>query len=179
MNGLADRVLAVAAMLVSIRPLLAGSTTSSGRLSWRRGLVLGAGGTAAAVALVGLLALEAALLGRTFYLPSLLGGALAFFGGMLGVATLLVGRPPAGLTEDAALRNATLALAMTVYVAAPAAALAFLGLTRLARGVLPWTVTRARWVELLEGAVLLLLCLVPRDPTLGGLRFASDLGLGG
>lgn len=179
MTGLADRLLAVAAMLSSIRPLLAGVTGSGGRLSWRRAVVMLLGGASAAVAVVGMLALQRLLLGRELYLPTPLGGALAFFGGMLGMATVLAGRPPEGLTEDAALRTATQAVAMVLYVATPRIALAALGATRLLRAALPWTVSGRRWTGLVEGAVLVGLCFVPRDETLGGLRAVPDLDLGG
>ncbi|HTE06197.1 MAG TPA: hypothetical protein VK824_08375 [Planctomycetota bacterium] len=169
-SGIIDRVLAVVAMLVAIRPLLAGSLGSRSHLSWKRSVVLLFGGGSALVGAVGLLALRNVLFGEHFYLPSWLGGTLAFFGGMLGVSTLIAGRGPNGLSEDSALRSATQAVAMVLYVAAPRPTLALLGLTRLLRSALPWTVSEKRGWRVVEGLVLLALCLIPRDESLGGLR---------
>ena len=111
-RGLPDRVLAVAAMLVSIRPLLRGTLGARSHLSWKRAVVLLAGGTLAWVGAVGLLAVKAKLLGGPFYVTTWLGGTLAFFGGALGVATLLAGRGPDGMTEESAIDWATQAAAM-------------------------------------------------------------------
>jgi hypothetical protein len=172
--GLVDRALAVLAMLVSIRPLLRGSLGSRSHLSWRRCLVLLAGGASALVGAVGLLALRHVLFGEAFFLPSWLGGTLAFFGGMLAVSTLIAGRGPTGLTEDMAIRYATQAVAMVLYVAAPRPALVLLGFTRLVRGVVPWSLGQHRHWRLLEGTVLLLLCLPARDASLGGLRVLAE-----
>jgi hypothetical protein len=173
-SGIVDRVLAVAAMLVSIPPLLRGSLGSRSHLSWKRCVVLLAGGASALVGVVGLLALRHVIFSEAFYLPSWLGGTLAFFGGMLGVSTLIAGRGPSGLTEDMALRYATQAVAMVLYVAAPGPALLALGGTRLLRGALPWSPVRHRHWRLLEGTALLLLCFVPREPSLGGLRVLAE-----
>jgi hypothetical protein len=172
-EGLADRLLAVVAMLLSIRPLLAGALGQRSHLSWKRGLALLAGGLAGLVALIGLLVVRAWLAGGTIYLPTWLGGTLAVFGGMLGVATLMAGRAEGGLSEDAAIRGATLAVAMVAYVAAPRLSLLALGLTRGLRASLPWTVSQRRWLGVLEGLVLLALVFVSRDPDLGGLRLAA------
>jgi len=169
-TGIVDRALAVLAMLVSIRPLLAGSLGNRSHLSWKRSVVLLFGGGSALVGAVGLLALRNVIFGEPFYLPSLLGGTLAFFGGMLGVSTLIAGRGPTGLSEDSALRSATQAVAMVLYVAAPRPALALLGATRLLRSALPWTVSERRGWRIVEGLALLALCFVPRDASLGGLR---------
>lgn len=169
-TGIVDRALAVLAMLVSIRPLLAGSLGNRSHLSWKRSVVLLFGGGSALVGAVGLLALRNVLFAEPFYLPSLLGGTLAFFGGMLGVSTLIAGRGPTGLSEDSALRSATQAVAMVLYVAAPRPALALLGATRLLRSALPWTVSERRGWRIVEGLALLALCFVPRDASLGGLR---------
>ncbi|MHC5209394.1 MAG: hypothetical protein ACYTG2_01590 [Planctomycetota bacterium] len=169
--GLVDRLLAVAAMLTAIRPLLHGSVGPRSHVSWKRCLVLLAGGVSALLGVVGLLLVWALLLDRPLYAPSWFGGTLAVFGGMLGVATLIVRRGPDGLSEDAAIRYATQAVAMCLYLAAPRVALLGLGLTRALRAVLPWTVTEHRWVRLAEGVILIALILVARDATLGGLRF--------
>jgi hypothetical protein len=170
-SGLADRVLAVLAMLTAIRPLLRGTLGSRSHLSWKRGVVLVAGGTLALVGAVGLLAVKAKLLGGPFYVTTWMGGTLAFFGGALGVATLLAGRGPAGMTEGAAIDWATQAAAMSVYVAAPQPVLALLALTRLVRAVPPSLPSRRRTVLLVTGLLLAALALLPRtDPTLGGLR---------
>ncbi len=175
-TGLVDRGLAVLAMLASIRPLLAGSLGSRSHLSWKRSIVLLCGGASALVGAVGLLALRHVLFAEDFYLPSLLGGTLAFFGGMLGVSTLIAGRGPSGLSEDSALRSATQAVAMVLYVAAPRPALALLGATRLLRSALPWTTSERRGWRIVEGLALIALCFVPRDASLGGLRIlAPDL----
>lgn len=176
--GIVDRVLAVVAMLVSIRPLLAGSLGSRSHLSAKRSIVLLFGGASALVAAVGLLALRHVLFDTPFYLPSWLGGTLAFFGGMLGVSTLIAGRGPNGLSEDSALRSATQAVAMVLYVAAPTPALALLGLTRLLRSALPWTISERRGWRIVEGAVLIALCFIPRDASLGGLRVLARELLG-
>ncbi len=181
MNGgpLVDRLLAVTAMLLSVRPLLRGALGSRSHLSWKRALVLGVGAAGALVALVGLLALRSRVLGEPFYLPSWSGGALAAFGGMLGLATVMSGRGPNGMSEDDAIRHATLAIAMVLYVAAPRPALVLLGVTRVLRAALPFTTSRRRGWRLVEGLVLTALCLVPRDETLGGLKLAAGaLGLG-
>jgi len=158
MPALIDRLVAVVAMLASIRPLMRGMLSSSSHLSWPRLLTMVAGGLAALTWAVGLLALRAELLDEAFLRPNLLGGALAVFGGMLGVATLLAKRGEGGMSEEDALRNATLAGGMALYVAAPALALAGLGLTRLLRATLPWTLVRIRWASAVEGLALLLLC---------------------
>ncbi len=168
--GLADRLLAVAAMLATIRPLLRGGLGSRSHLSWKRAVVLACGGSAALVTVVGLLALHARLFGGPFFLPTWLGGTLAFFGGMLAVSALIAGRGETGLTEDAAIRCAIQAAAMVLYLAAPRAALVLIGGTLLLRALLPWTTERRRWPAVLQGAVLLALVAVPREPLLGGLR---------
>jgi len=170
LEGLADRVLAVLAMLVAIRPLLRGSLGERSHISVKRALVLLWGGLTSLVAVVGLLALRTQVLHEDFFLPTWMGGSLAFFGGMLGVSTLMARRGSVGLTEDHAIRYATQAAAMSIYLATPIGALLLLGLTRTARSVLPWTVSQHRWLRLSEGLALLALCLVPREPTLGGLR---------
>jgi hypothetical protein len=170
-DGLVDRLLAVAAMLTAIRPLLHAAVGPRSHVSWRRCLVLLTGGLAALLGAVGLLLVWALLLGLPLYAPTWLGGTLAVFGGTLGVATLIVRRGTDGLTEDAAIRYATQAVAMCLYLAAPRVALLGLGLTRTLRALLPWTVTDRRWLRAAEGVVMLLLVFVPRDATLGGLRF--------
>jgi hypothetical protein len=170
-RGLPDKVLAVAAMLLAIRPLLRGTLGSRSHLSWKRAVVLLAGGTMAWVGAVGLLAVKARLLGGPFYVTTWLGGTLAFFGGALGVATLLAGRGPEGMTEEAAIDWATQAAAMSVYVAAPQPALALLAITRLLRALPPSLPRRRRALLLITGLLCVGLALVPRsDPTLGGLR---------
>lgn len=179
MAGLADKLLAVVAMLASIRPLMHGVLGTRSHVSWRRALVTLAGGFAGTIGLVGVLALKNQLLDLPFYLPTWLGGTLAFFGGMLAVSTILAARAAEGasdgLTEDAAIHTATQAVAMTLFIAAPVPTLALLGMTRVLRATLPWTVSRTRWPRAVEGTVLLLLCAIPRadDPTLGGLRFVA------
>jgi len=170
-RGLPDRVLAVAAMLVSIRPLLRGTLGARSHLSWKRAVVLLAGGTLAWVGAVGLLAVKAKLLGGPFYVTTWLGGTLAFFGGALGVATLLAGRGPDGMTEESAIDWATQAAAMSIYVAAPQPALALLALTRLMRALPPSLPRRRRTLLLVTGLLFAALAILPRtDPTLGGLR---------
>lgn len=170
MNLRVDALLAVVAMLTALRPLLRGALGSDGGLSWRRALVLAGGGLASLMAVVGLAALEHHFLGRAFWLPTWLGGSLAWFGGMLGTSTLLSPRGPKGLDESGALRVATQSLSMTFYIVEPLVSLGFLGATRLLRACLPWTIVRRRWLGIAEGLVLLALCLLPRDETLGGLR---------
>jgi hypothetical protein len=155
---LVDKLVAVVAMLVAIRPLARSMLSSDGHVSWARALTLLAGGPAALTWTVGLLALRAELLGDPFLVPNLLGGCLSVFGGMLGVATVLAKRGQGGMSEDAALRNITLAVAMVLYVAVPALALAGLGLTRLMRATLSWTLVRIRWATAVEGLSLLGLC---------------------
>ena len=174
-EGLVDRVLAVAAMLAAIPPLLRGSLGSRSHLSWKRALALVVGGLTALAGAFGLLLIHATVLGGPLYLPTWTGGTLAFLGGGLGVATLIAGRGPAGLSEEAAIRYAALAVGMTLYVATPRAALVLLGSTRLLRGLLPVEPPRRRWWRVVEGAALMLLCLVPREATLGGLRVASAI----
>jgi len=170
-SGLVDRVLAVLAMLIAIRPLLRGVLGSRSHLSWKRGVVLLAGGTLAWVGAVGLLAVKAKLLGGPFFVTTWMGGTLAFFGGALGVATLLAGRGPTGMTEEAAIDWATQAAAMSVYVAAPQPVLALLALSRLVRALPPSLSPRRRMVLLVTGLLLAALAVLPRtDPTLGGLR---------
>ena len=178
-GGFLDRILAVGAMLVSIRPLLRGALGARSHVSWKRAVVLAAGGLAALVGVLGLLAIRARLLGGPFYVPTWFGGTLAAFGGMLGVSTLVARRGPAGLSEDQAIRFAVQAAAMSLYLAAPGVALAFLGGTRLLRALLPWTSGGRRWPRAVEGLVLLGLAFVPRtDAALGGLRVAwADLTL--
>lgn len=168
-----DRVLAVVAMLGSVRRLQRGALGGRSHVSWRRLLALLAGGGASILGCVGLLALRSQVLDEPFYLPHWLGATLTFFGGMLGVSAILANRAPQGLTEDAALRTAVQAVAMSTYVAAPVLTLAFLGSATLLRAGLRWKRMAGRWWRVLEGVVLLLLCLVPRDPLLGGLRFLA------
>lgn len=183
--GLVDKVAAVAAMLVAIRPVISACKGSDGRLSWRRSLVLAAGGLFALAAVTGLLVVRLLVLDEpNLFLPTRLGGTLSFFGGMLGLATVLAGRPSAGgasirLTEDSAIRHAVLAAAMSVYAAAPTLAAAAAGITWMGRALLPWTPSEPRWARIVEGGLMLLLCVVPRDGTVGGLRAVSGLlGLG-
>jgi hypothetical protein len=177
-SGLLDKVLAVAAMLTAIRPLLAGALGSRSHFSWKRGVVLVAGGALAWVGAVGLLAVRAKLFGGPFYVTTWLGATLAVFGGALGVATLLAGRGPHGLTEEAAIDWATQAAAMSVYVAAPRPVLALLALTRLVRAVPAGHPPRRRALLVLVGVLLAAAAAVPRaDVTLGGLRVAwASLG---
>lgn len=170
-SGLLDRLLAVLAMLTAIRPLLAGALGARSHLSWKRGVVLTAGGTLAWVGAVGLLAVRAKLWETTFDVTTWLGATLAFFGGALGVATLLAGRGEHGLTEEAAIDWATQAAAMSIYVAAPRSALALLAGTRLLRALPPGQPSRRRAQLLIVGVLLAVTALLPRtDPTLGGLR---------
>ncbi len=172
-RGLCDRVLAVMAMLVSIRPLLRGTLGSRSHLSWKRAVALAAGGGLAWTGAVGALAVQAKLLGGPFYVTTWLGGTLAFFGGALGVATLLAGRGPSGMTEAAAMDWAVQAGAMPFYVVAPRVALALFALTCLVRALPPSLPRRRRTGLLLGGLLCAALAAVPRtDPTLGGLRVA-------
>jgi hypothetical protein len=176
LTGLVDELVAVVAMLASIRPILSGLQGSSNQLSWRRTSVLLGGGLGSWVGVVGLMALEVHFMGRGFYLPTWLGGTLAFFGGMLGASTLMAPRGERGMSEPQALRVATQSVAMTFYLAEPVVSLGFLGVTRLLRASMPWTLVRTRWVGVIEGLALLALCLVPRDETHGGLRRPAQLG---
>jgi len=170
-SGFLDKVLAVLAMLTAVRPMLAGALGSRSHLSWKRAVVLSSGGALAWVGSVGLLAVKAKLLGGPFYVTTWLGATLAVFGGALGVATLLAGRGPHGLTEEAAIDWATQAAAMSVYVAAPRPVLGLLALTRLLRAVPTGQPPRRRTLLLLEGVLLAAAAAVPRaDATLGGLR---------
>jgi hypothetical protein len=179
-NGLVDRVLAATAMLVAIRPLMRGALGSRSHLSWKRCVVLVGGGLTALLGVVGLLVVRARFLGEPQFLPTTLGATLTFSGGMLGVATLMAGRGPKGLSEDAAIRYVTQAAAMFLYLAAPRLTLALLGLTRLLRATVPWSLTaQPRWAPIIEGLVLLALVAVPRDETIGGLRFVADFRVGG
>jgi len=44
----------------------------------------------------------------------------------------------------------------------------------------PWSLTaQPRWAPIIEGLVLLALVAVPRDETIGGLRFVADFRVGG
>ena len=170
-----DRLVAVIAMLLALRRLARGVLGSRSHVSWRRLSALAGGGCTAVLVCVGILALRSQVLEEPFFLPRALGLTLTFFGGMLGVSAILAGRAPRGMTEDAAIRSATQAVAMSIYVAAPLATLGFLGLTSATRALLPWTGAQGRWWRVLEGAVLLGLCFVPRDATLGGLRGVAQL----
>jgi 2-iminobutanoate/2-iminopropanoate deaminase len=170
-----DRVIAVVAMLISLRRLVQGVLGTRSHVSWRRVVVLVAGGCASVLGCVGLLALRSQVFEEPFFLPHWLGTTLTFFGGLLGASALLAGRAPQGLTEDAAIRSATQAAAMSIYVAAPVITLALLGITRIARATLPWTDAQGRWLRVLEGTLLIGLCFVAREPTLGGLRFLARL----
>jgi len=181
---LLDKLFAVLAMLTAIQPLLKGVMSSSSHLSWPRLLAMLAGGVASFTWTVGLLALRSYLFrDEAFMLPSGLGAALAVFGGLLGVATLLAQRGEDGMTEQAAIRSATQAAAMALYVAAPALAAGALGMTRLLRATLPWTLVRPRWPQALEGLALLGLCAanvwLGDVPGLreGGLRTPASLHL--
>ena len=156
-------------MVTAVRPILRGTLGPRSHLAWKRAAVLGVSGLSAIVGVVGLLALRSLLFEATFLVPTWLGSTLAFFGGMLGMATVLSPRGKGGLSEDGAIRHATQALAMGLYLVAPRLTLLALGGTRLARAALPWTVARARWVSVAEGLVLVLLTLVPRTETLGDL----------
>ena len=184
MLTLLDKLFAVLAMLTAIQPLLKGVMSSSSHLSWPRLLAMLAGGVASFTWTVGLLALRSYLFrDEAFMLPSGLGAALAVFGGLLGVATLLAQRGEDGMTEQAAIRSATQAAAMALYVAAPALAAGALGMTRLLRATLPWTLVRPRWPQALEGLALLGLCAanvwLGDVPGLreGGLRTPASLHL--
>jgi hypothetical protein len=173
----ADKIVAVVAMLVAIRPLMKGVMSSSSHLSWPRLLAMLAGGVASFTWTVGLLALRSYLFREeTFLLPNGLGSALAVFGGLLGVATLLAQRGEEGMTEQSAIRSATQAAAMALYVAAPLLAAAALGTTRLLRATMPWTLVKTRWRGTLEGVLLLALCAA--HLVAGGAPLGS-LGLGG
>ncbi len=156
-------------MVTAVRPILRGTLGARSHLAWKRAAVLGIGGISAIVGAVGLMALRSLLFDATFMVPTGLGATLAFFGGMLGMATVLAPRGAEGLSEDSAIRHATQALAMGLYVVAPRLTLLGLGGTRLARAALPWTVARARWLSVAEGLALVLLTLIPREETLGGL----------
>ncbi|GJM22293.1 MAG: hypothetical protein DHS20C15_22080 [Planctomycetota bacterium] len=188
MEGLVDRVLAVTAMLLSLKAVLHGSSGPGNQPSWRRLMVLAGGALAGPVGAVGLLALRFQLLDDgPFFLPDVLGVTLAAFGGLLGVATLLARRADSGavekrergLTEDQAIAHATLSATMILYVALPVFALCFLGLTRLMRAALPFTIDRNRTRHLVEGLVMIGLAAVPREHTLGGLRQLANGVLGG
>lgn len=164
-------------MLASIRPIMLGAMSSSSHLSWPRLLALLAGAVAAYTWTVGLLALRSYLFeSQAFLLPNELGTALTAFGGMLGVAALLARRGENGMSERYAIRCATQAAAMALYVAAPLLAAAALGLTRLLRATMPWTLVKTRWRGTLEGVALLALCAAH-------IALASEplgtLGLGG
>ncbi len=174
---LLDELMAVLAMLTAVPAIQRGLQGSSSQLSWRRTSVLVGGGLGSWVGVTGLMALETHFLGRPFFLPTWLGGTLAFFGGMLGTSTLLAPRGQRGMSEPQALRVATQSVAMTFYLAEPVASLLFLGSTRLLRAAMPWTIVRTRWRGILEGLVLLALCLAPRDDTHGGLRRPAELGV--
>lgn len=187
-HGLVDRLLAVLAMLAAVRPIVRASTGQPGHLSWKRALVLAAGGLFALAAVTGLLVARLVVLDEpALYLPTWLGGTLSVFGGMLGMATLLAGRRagPSGhvlLSEDAAIRHATLAAAMSVFLVTPRLVLAALGVGWLLRAVLPVAVAapggRRRVLRVIEAAALIGLSGVPREATVGGLRAVTDL-LGG
>lgn len=173
-------------MLSSLRPILLGALSTTSHVSWQRMLALLAGAVAAYTWTVGLLALRSYLFSeQPFLLPNELGSALAAFGGMLGVASLLARRGEGGMTEQNAIRCATQAGAMALYVAAPVLATGALGLTRLLRATLPWTLVRMRWRGTLEAAVLLVLCAahaLASDSAfgsleLGGLRLSASLYL--
>lgn len=174
-----DRILAALAMLATIGPLMRGALGGRSHVSWRRALFLALGGLAAWIGVVGLLALAALFLDRPLFLPTWMGGTLAVAGGMLGAATVLAGRGEAGMSEALALRLATQAAAMVLYLAVPRSALLGLGLTRLLRACLPFTLVRTRWLGVVEGLVLLALAAAPRDETLGGLRREVVLGAAG
>lgn len=174
--------MAVVAMLASIRPILLGAMSSSSHMSWPRVLALLAGAVASYTWTVGLLALRSYLFEeQPFLLPNQLGTALTAFGGMLGVAALLARRGAGGMSERYAIRCATQAAAMALYVAAPVLAALALGLTRLLRSTMPWTFVKTRWRGILEGVLLLALCaghlLASEQPLgrlgLGGLRAAG------
>lgn len=169
-------------MLSCLRPLLQGALSTASHVSWQRTLALLAGAVAAYTWTVGLLALRSYLFPeQPFLLPNELGSALTGFGGMLGVASLLARRGEGGMTEPKAIRCATQAGAMALYVAAPVLAAGALGLTRLLRAMMPWTLVRMRWRGMLEAAVLLALCaahvLTADSPfgslELGGLRIPA------
>jgi len=146
-------------MLASLRPILLGAMSSPSHVSWQRVLALLAGAVASYTWTVGLLALRSYLFEeQPFLLPNELGTALTAFGGMLGVASLMARRGAGGMTEQHAIRCATQAAAMALYVAAPVLAAAALGLTRLLRATMPWTLVRTRWRGTLEAVLLLALC---------------------
>ncbi len=178
---LVDKLAAVVAMLVAIRPIIAACSSTSGQLSWRRALVLMSGGVFALAAVTGLLVVRLLLLDEpNLFLPTRLGGTLTVFGGMLGLATVLAGRRTAigegiRLSEDSAIRHAVLSMAMSIYPAAPTLAAAAAGITYLGRSLMPWTRSHAGWARIVEGSLMLLLCIVPRDETVGGLRAISGL----
>ena len=173
---LADRLAALVAMFVAIRPIVRSAAGSSGRVSWKRIAVLVGGAGAALTSVLGLLILRVIVLREeVFFLPTALGGTLTAFGGLLGVAVLLARREPEGMTEDQAIHYATLGAAMSVYLAAPMLILGLLGATRLLRAILPWTVTQGRWWRALEGLALLALMAIPRGGEVGGLRAPTDL----
>ncbi|MGQ0553694.1 MAG: hypothetical protein ACT4PU_10800 [Planctomycetota bacterium] len=177
-EGLVDRVLAALAMLAAIPPLLSGTLGRRSHVSWKRLATLLTGGAAALVASVGLLLLKAWVFGGPIFLPTWFGGTLGFLGGALGVATLMASRPPDGLSEQTALRAAVMALAMTLYVAAPRPALLLFGGTTLVRGLMTLSPGGRRWGWVLEGSLWILCSFVPREETLGGLRFAAaNLGV--
>ena len=176
LSDLADQLAALVAMLVAIRPIVRSAVGGTGRASPKRMIVLAGGAAAALTSVLGLLILRVLVLNEdVFYLPTALGGTLAAFGGMLGVGVLLARRAPDGMSEDQAIHYATLAGAMSVYLAAPMIVLGLLGATRLLRAALPWTVTQARWWRAVEGVALLALMAVPRDDLVGGLRAPTDL----
>lgn len=177
-RGLLDRGLAVLAMLASIGPLLRGTLGSRSHLSWKRAVALGAGATMGWVGAVGALAVTARLLGGPFYVTTWLGATLTCFGGALGVATLLAGRAPTGMTEESATDRAVQAAAMSFYVVAPQLTLGLFGLVQVVRAAPPSLPRRRRTALLLLGLACGLLAPVPRvDPTLGGLRVAwASLG---
>lgn len=169
-----DRLLAIVAMLVAIRPLVRGVIGSGGDVSVRRVAMLVGGGVSAVVAAVGLLAVKELVFGEgggatSFFVPSWFGGTLAFFGGMLGTSTLLAPRGPGGMSEDDAIRYAAQAVAMWTYLAAPRVTLVALGIVRLSRGSVPWSNMSLRWPRVVEGVALFGLAFVPRDALLGGL----------
>lgn len=170
------RVLAVLACLASVRSIGRAALDAGGRVSYRRLAVLAAGGLASLVSAVGLLALDHILREVPLRVPNALGATVSGFGGMLGMATVLASRGQRGMTEDAAIRAAALAVAMTVFVAAPRPCAGGLGLVRLVRSSLPWTVSQRRWAERLEGVALVVLALLPGVITAASLRFEPDLG---
>lgn len=170
------RVLAVVACLVSVRSIGRAALGSAGEVSGRRIAVLVLGGLTSLASAVGLLALDHILRDQPLRVPNALGATLSAFGGMLGMATLLASRGARGMTEDAAIRAAALAVAMTVFVAVPRPAAAGLGAVRILRSSLPWTMSQRRWAERLEGIALVLLALLPGGLSAEGLRFEPALG---